>query len=249
MGIKRLRIFAGPNGSGKSELYNYLLSQQFFHQYFYINADDIEKGLANGYSFANWPVAVCDEDFFSYAEKSSFAKLINVDSLKANLTITNSLFIWRGGDDGLTYISACIADYVRNKFLCSSSSFACETVFSHSSKIDFIRKAKENGFKIYLYFIATRNPLINQERVENRVKFGGHDVPADKIVSRYNRCLANLYEAVCLCDKTFLFDNSESKTDFTYNNFAEVVDGVCRIISTPVPDWFVTFVYNKLPQH
>ena len=158
------------------------------------------------------------------------------------------MFTWRGGDEGLTYISACIADYMRNKFLSSSSSFACETVFSHPSKIDFIRKAKQNNFKIYLYFIATRNPLINQERVENRVKFGGHDVPADKIVSRYKRCLDNLYDAVCLCDKTFLFDNSESKADFAYKNFAEIVDGVCRVISSPVLEWFVTSIYNKLPR-
>lgn len=168
-------------------------------------------------------------------------------SLKTNLTIADSLFTWRGGDESLTYISACIADYMRSKFVCSSSSFACETVFSHPSKIDFIKKAKENSFRIYLYFIATCDPLINQGRIETRVKLGGHDVPADKIVSRYNRCLDNLYEAVCLCDKTFLFDNSESKTDFIYNNFAEVTDGVCRIISNSVPEWFVSSVYNKLP--
>ena len=180
MGIKRLRIFAGPNGSGKSVLYDYLLSLQFFHQYFYINADKIAKGLADGYSCVNWPVAISDSDFFSYVEKSSFSKLIKLDELKANLTIMNSLFTWRGGDEGLTYISACIADYMRGRLFCSSSSFACETVFSHPSKIDFIKKAKENGFKINLYFIATRNPLINQERVENRVKSGGHDVPPTK---------------------------------------------------------------------
>ncbi|MBD5447756.1 MAG: hypothetical protein HDR32_08500 [Treponema sp.] len=248
MGTKRLRIFAGPNGSGKSELYNYLLSQQFFHLYVYINADDIAKGLADGYSFANWPVSICASDFFSYVEKSSFSKLIKLEELKASLTITDSMFIWNGGKEGLTYISACIADYMRGKLLCASSSFACETVFSHPSKIDFIKRAKENGFKVYLYFIATRDPLINQGRVENRARGGGHDVPADKIVSRYYRCLDNLYAAVCLCDKTFLFDNSESKTDFTYNNFAEVIDGSCRIISGSVPEWFVTSIYNKLPQ-
>lgn len=248
MGTKRLRIFAGPNGSGKSVLYNYLLSQHFFHQYFYINADEIAKGLAAGYSFANWPVVVCDSDFFSYAEQSSFSRLIKLDEVKANLVVTNSVFTWNGGNEELTYISACIADYMRNALVRSSSSFACETVFSHPSKIDFIKKAKENGFKVYLYFIATCDPLINQGRVENRVKVGGHDVPADKIVSRYYRCLDNLYDAICLCDKTFLFDNSESKSDLTYNNFAEVIDGSCRIISGDVPKWFVASVYNKLPQ-
>lgn len=192
---------------------------------------------------------VCDSDFFSYAEQSSFSGLIKLDELKANLVITNSVFTWNGGDKGLTYISACIADYMRNALVLSSSSFACETVFSHPSKIDFIKKAKENGFKVYLYFLATRDPLINQGRIENRVKSGGHDVPVDKIVSRYYRCLDNLYDAICLCDKTFLFDNSESKSDLTYNNFAEVIDGSCSIISRGVPKWFVASVYNKLPEH
>lgn len=159
----------------------------------------------------------------------------------------NSVFTWKGGQENISYMSACIADYIRGKLVRSSSSFSCETVFSHPSKIDFIKKAKENGFKVYLYFIATRDPLINQGRVESRVKSGGHDVPADKIVSRYHRCLDNLYDAVCLCDKTFLFDNSESKSDFAYNNFAEVIDGSCRIISNFVPEWFVTSFYSKLP--
>ena len=80
------------------------------------------------------------------------------------------------------------------------------------------------------------------------MKFGEHGVPVDKIVSRYYQCLDNLYDAVCLCDKAFLFDNSESKSDFTYNNFAEVIDGTCTIISGSLSEWFITAVYNKLPQ-
>ena len=60
MRTKRLRIFAGPNGSGKSVLYEYLLSQQYFNNYFYINADVITKGLINGFSFSNWPISISE---------------------------------------------------------------------------------------------------------------------------------------------------------------------------------------------
>lgn len=246
MKTKRLRIFAGPNGSGKSVLYKYLISQHYFNKYFYINTDEICKGLVNGYSFSNWPVNISFDDFCNYVEKSTFNKIINLKDLKMNLTISDSVFTWKGKSKNLTYISAVIADYLRNKFLKADSSFSCETVLSHPSKIDFIKEAKKNGFKIYLYFIATKDPVINLERVQNRVKTGGHDVPVGKIKSRYYRCLDNLYDAVKLCDKVYLFDNSESKIGETYNNFAEIVNNECTIISNDIPEWFFKYIYAKI---
>ena len=60
---KRLRIFAGPNGAGKSSLYSYLLSQKYFHQYFYINADEIAKTISSGYNVQKWPIAVSKKIF------------------------------------------------------------------------------------------------------------------------------------------------------------------------------------------
>lgn len=246
MHTKRLRIFAGPNGSGKSVLYKYLLSQHYFNKHFYINADDIAKGLSNGFSFSNWPVEISEESFYNYLETSSFNTILNPVDLKNALSIKDSVFIWNGKTENLTYVSAFIADYLRNQFLDSDSSFSCETVFSHPSKINFIKKAKLQGFKIYLYFIATRNPAINLDRVANRVQSGGHDVPSEKINLRYYRCLENLYEAIKHCDKVFLFDNSEARTDLAYNNFAEIVNGECSIISDSIPEWFVEYVYNKI---
>ena len=52
---------------------------------------------------------------------------------------------------------------------------------SHPSKLDFIKSAKEQGFRIYLYFVALNDPEMNKGRVETRVLQGGHDVPANKI--------------------------------------------------------------------
>ena len=246
MPTKRLRIFAGPNGSGKSVLYKYLVSQHYFNKYFYINADEISKGIINGFSFSNWPVDISFEGFISYLESSSFKTVVNIKDIKKNLKIENSVFLWLGENKKLTYVSAAIADYLRQKLLSSESSFACETVFSHASKIDFLKSAKEKGFKVYLYFIATRDPKINQGRVETRVEKGGHDVPPDKIESRYYRCLENLYEAIKYCDKVFLFDNSESKAEVTYNNFAEINNKECSILSDNIPEWFFKYVYDKI---
>lgn len=245
MGTKRLRIFAGPNGSGKSVLYKYLLSQNYFNEYFYINADDICKQLKNGFSVSNWPINISQNDFYSYITKSSFSSLFDLKKVQKLLTIQNSVFTWNGEGNNLTYISACISDYLRNKLLNSESSFSCETVFSHPSKIEFIKKAQKKGFKIYLYFIATRTPKINQNRVLNRVNSGGHDVPKDKIESRYYRCMENLFNALKYCDKVFLFDNSESKTSFSYNYFAALEKNQINIITDAIPNWFEQYVISK----
>ncbi len=85
------------------------------------------------------------------------------------------------------YIQSAMADYLRSRMLHAPSSFACETVFSHESKLAFLSDARANGFKTYLYFISTEKPLINIDRVQVRTELGGHSVPREKIESRYWR--------------------------------------------------------------
>ena len=42
-----------------------------------------------------------------------------------------------------------------------------------------------------------------------RVREVGHDVPAQRILDRYPRTMANLKIAVCLADVTFIYDTPE----------------------------------------
>ena len=74
-----------------------------------------------------------------------------------------------------------------------------ETVLSSEYKIDILRKAKEQGYFIKCIFILTVDPLINVARVEARVALGGHDVPKERIISRYYKSLAHmLVSHLCL---------------------------------------------------
>ncbi|MEO6292313.1 MAG: hypothetical protein ABIO88_06795 [Burkholderiaceae bacterium] len=57
--------------------------------------------------------------------------------------------------------------------------------------------------------MAVDHPAILVERVNNRVREGGHDVPAEKILSRYPRTLANLAKALPLADVAFLYDSQD----------------------------------------
>ncbi|MBR5523467.1 MAG: zeta toxin family protein [Akkermansia sp.] len=85
-----------------------------------------------------------------------------------------------------------------------------ETVFSHPSKVELVRRALELGYFIRLFFICTESPRINLERVADRFLSGGHTVPGDKVMSRYNRALLYGAEAMRLVQRGYLYDNTSS---------------------------------------
>lgn len=79
----------------------------------------------------------------------------------------------------------------REKCLAERKSHIFETVMSATDKVDYILRAKEAGFFVRLFFVSTESPTINAKRVANRVLNGGHDVPIPKIISRYDKSIAN----------------------------------------------------------
>lgn len=98
----------------------------------------------------------------------------------------------------------------RAEALASGVSHSFETVMSHISHVEYMREARSKGFEVRLYFVATEKPEVNLLRVANRVTHGGHDVPQDRIVSRYYRCLENLPDAIAASDIALVFDNSQA---------------------------------------
>ncbi len=98
---------------------------------------------------------------------------------------------------------------IRQECLRDGTSFSFETVMSHPSRIDELAEARRLGFRITLVFVGTSSPQINVDRVAQRVEEGGHDVPRDRIVARYQRTMALLPDAVRESHRALIFDNSE----------------------------------------
>lgn len=105
--------------------------------------------------------------------------------------------------------AAALAEEKRERCLSEASSLAFETVLSMPDKIEFIRRAKQAGFFVRLFFVGTDSPAINAKRVALRVMEGGHDVPIRKIISRYTRSLGNCSVAARIADRAYIYDNSE----------------------------------------
>lgn len=143
-----------------------------------------------------------------------------------------------------SYLACHVADFIRRKLLDKKGNvtFTIETVMSHESKLNFMRAAKEKGFKVYLYYVSTSSPEINVGRVATRVQEGGHDVPLDKIRSRYYRSLKQLRDAILLSDRAYIFDNSENKYQWVAEYDAE--SGQMIYKSDEVPSWVIEYV-NK----
>lgn len=120
--------------------------------------------------------------------------------------------------------------------------FVFETVFSSGEKLEFVRKAKEAGFFIRLFFICTSDPEINVHRITKRFLEGGHEVPISKIISRYYKSLANAAQAIKVVDRAYIYDNSVE--DALPQLLFRTVDGkVFKRYVEDVPQWAKMLVW------
>lgn len=143
-----------------------------------------------------------------------------------------------------SYDAAILAAQLRKRLLLDGSSFCFETVFSHSSKIDFIAQAKTIGYSIILVFIHLDDASLNQARVVQRVREGGHDVPDEKIISRIPRVLKYIRQAIPLCDRIYILDNS--RADNPFQQYAVIRNGQLNLITQSMPVWLKELLTDYL---
>ncbi|MFK7912206.1 MAG: zeta toxin family protein [Akkermansiaceae bacterium] len=74
----------------------------------------------------------------------------------------------------------------------NKTSFALESTISGIGHTRLIKSAKEAGYEVILHFLWLPAPEESIRRVRQRVKKGGHHVPAEDIRRRYPRTFENL---------------------------------------------------------
>jgi predicted ABC-type ATPase len=244
MSQKRLRVFAGPNGSGKSTfIRNFPVSPQL-RLGVYVNADDIEKELVETrqLNLATFNLKLSTDKIQAHFKSSGFSPIkLNNSSLWESFRIEENKVFY--ADDSMnSYIAADIAEFIRQELLTEGLSFSFETVMSDLSKVDFLNLAKKKGYRIYLYYFSTEDPLINRSRVNVRVLQKGHAVSEEIIERRYFRSLNNLKAAVQLSHRAYVFD-STGITEL----IAEITDGekVNLIDTERVPNWVMNYLFDK----
>jgi len=127
-----------------------------------------------------------------------------------------------------------------------SSAFA-ESGFNEKVNLSILGKSislRHNVLKIkkdvdqYGYLGA-----ILSEVIRTRVQRGGHDVPQNKIISRYRKSLELLAQAVESVDRAFIIDNSNENRMLL---LAEKDDDEIMVYGNDIPEWLDHYLINKL---
>ena len=114
-------------------------------------------------------------------------------------------------------------------------SFAIETTLSTRSYAKLVAEAQQRGFNVRLLFFWLPSPEHAIERVAQRVKEGGHNIPIDVIRRRYQAGINNLFNIyIPIVDSWMIVENHR-------NPCSLIADG--DLENTNI---FSPVLYNKL---
>lgn len=155
------------------------------------------------------------------AQLNDLGVIVDVDRITAQ--VGGSAI--QGGKIALDRIADCL-----NKGI----SFTQETTLSGRKTEATAAQAKAHGYFVRLYYVGLDTPEECLQRIENRVKHGGHDIREEDVLRRF----AGRWEAVAkvlpYCDEAHFFDN--------FNGFVEVAEyknGELITKGDKLPAWLI----------
>ena len=133
-----------------------------------------------------------------YAECSNF---VNADLIAQGLSpFSPRIFAIKAGRIVLEQING-LAE--------SGVDFGFETTLSGKSYVRILKKLKEKGYKVHLFFLWIPGSQLAIERIKERVLEGGHDVPSKDVRRRFARSMINLFSLYQpILDSWMIFNNS-----------------------------------------
>lgn len=152
------------------------------------------------------------------AERNDLGTIIDPDKLSAKLGGYGA-----GGRAAVEKINECLA---------KGLNLTQETTLAGARTERTIRRAKELGYTIRLYYVGLDSLEESLLRIENRVRKGGHDIPRQDVERRYAGRFEALAKVLPYCDEACFFDND--------NGFVEVAryqNGELLTITQNPPKW------------
>lgn len=153
-------------------------------------------------------------------QTNNLGTIIDVDLITAKLG-GNKL---KGGKRAVALINECLEKGV---------DFTQETTLSGRKTLSTVIAAREKNYYICLYYVAVSTADESLSRIENRVRKGGHSIPADDVKRRYQKRFEDLAAILPYCNESHFYDNE--------NGFAEVGEYRCgKLLSIGDyrPHWF-----------
>ncbi len=132
------------------------------------------------------------------------------------------------GKAALREIKACLSENL---------TFTQETTLSSHQIIRSLKCAKAQGYQITMYYIGLNSKYESIYRIANRVRKGGHDIPPEDVVRRFDKRFSSLSRAIPYCDKVIFYDNENG-----FVKVAEISNGTFHFINGCRPDWLIEFL-------
>jgi len=108
------------------------------------------------------------------------------------------------------------------KQIAAGNDFAFETTLSGRSYLRLIKAMQQDGWEIVLFYLWIPSASFSRERVRERVRQGGHNIPDEVIRRRYPKSIRNLIKYYApLCDQIFCYDNSSSEPRLIFSQEQE----------------------------
>lgn len=137
----------------------------------------------------------------SLLEKRRTILSFNSDVIASGLT--------KGAQDSIQFEAGRFMLQNVEKAISQNKSFAFETTFSGKLWSNHPGKAKENGYRIIIYFLFVESIDLSLKRIQKRVKAGGHNVDKKIVRRRYKRTFQNMMDIYSrLADEWYAINNS-----------------------------------------
>jgi predicted ABC-type ATPase len=86
--------------------------------------------------------------------------------------------------------------------------FAFETTLGGSTMPRLLSEAASQGFEVRVWYVGLASQDLHIERVRNRVRNGGHDIPESSIRRRWRHSRLNLVQLLPHLTELRVYDNS-----------------------------------------
>lgn len=103
-----------------------------------------------------------------------------------------------------------LLEQIDDAFSCGKS-FVLESTISGKYHLDAIKRAQQEGYKIVLIYVFLESVEQNLKRIQMRVKLGGHNVPKEDVIRRYNRSLNNFWKLTDVVQNWELYYNGGAR--------------------------------------
>ena len=123
-----------------------------------------------------------------------------------------------------------------NYCLENNLSFTQETTLAGYRTVRTIKQARKQGYYITMYYVGLSSMEESIDRITNRVRKGGHNIPIDDVKRRYEKRISSLSRVIPLCDEVIFYDNENG-----FIKVAEIKNNKFQYFNGYKPKWIVEY--------